>query len=99
MVLAALGNSARTSPALNHSAASAFRLRAAAPSDWRPCSLSKPQALTVRLQVTAPTSAVLPSNAAHGVSASTPTPYGSLTILMTPLTTLALVSSIRSGVA
>ena len=60
-------------------------------------SLSKPQATPVRVQVTEPISACRALNAAHAVSATTPTPCGSLITAVTPGTAFALASSILSG--
>ena len=61
-----------------------------------PLSLSKPAALPALVQVTLPSIAFRAENAAHGVSAMTPTPYGSFTTLMTPAA-LILDSSTASG--
>ena len=60
-------------------------------------SLSKPQAVPVRVQVTAPISAWRAFSAAHAVSATTPTPCGSRITETTPGTALAFASSIRLG--
>src|SRR5260370_38487761 len=97
MVEAAFGSWPRGSPILLHSVAPRAGFLASAANRSMPLSLSKPQAVPVLLQVTDWVSAWRASNAAHGVSASTPTPYGNLTILTAPPITLAFVSSILSG--
>src|SRR5258705_8994201 len=97
MVEAAFGSAPRGSPILLHSVAPRAGFLASAANRSRPLSLSKPQAVPVRVQVTDWVSAWRASNAAHGVSASTPTPYGKRTILTAPAITLALASSILSG--
>src|SRR5512132_882922 len=97
MVEEAFGISARGSPILLHSVAPRAASLASAANRSMPLSLSKPHAVPVLLHVTDWVSARRASNAAHGVSASTPTPYGSLTILTAPAITLALASSILSG--
>src|SRR5690348_8842365 len=90
-------SAATASPALPQTFVGCDRSRAAAANTGSAFSLLKPQALPARVHVTLRAS--LPSNAAHGVAAITPTPYGSGTISSTPATAFALASSILSGPA
>src|SRR5215468_6189753 len=62
-----------------------------------PWSLSNSQPQPVLLQVTESLRAWRASKAAHDVSATTPTPQGMRTTLITPATAFALLSSILSG--
>ena len=75
-----LERAARHRPVALHSVAASLRVLASAANRSMPLSLSKPQAAPVRVQVTDCVSAWRASKAAHGVSATTPTPYGSRTM-------------------
>ena len=96
-MLAAFWNTPRALPCALQSRAGFDRFFASAAKASCPLSLSKPQAVPVRVQVTESSSACRAENAAQAVWATTPTPCGSLITAVTPGTAFALASSILFG--